>query len=66
MKLGDALEAALKTVGITEERVTAWLGRPCNCRERREKLNRLGMWATRIHVGKTERAEEYLDQIIEE
>lgn len=37
--LGDAVAAALGAVGVTEERVSAWLGAPCACAERKEKLN---------------------------
>ena len=41
---GDRLEAALSAVGVTKERVSAWLGAPCGCAERQEKMNRLGRW----------------------
>lgn len=64
-QLGDAISKALATVGVTEERVSAALGRPCGCKERREKLNRLGTWAARVLAGKTEDAQKYLDEIIE-
>ena len=60
MELGDLLERALESVGITKDRVEGWLGRPCGCAERKEKLNRLSLWARRVLAGKTERAEEYL------
>lgn len=43
--LGDAVKAALTAVGVTEERVAAWVGGPCGCKERREKLNALDAWA---------------------
>lgn len=43
--LGDMVKRALSSIGITEERVTEWLGRPCGCAERREKLNELDAWA---------------------
>lgn len=46
--LGDAVESALTRIGISRERVEAWLGRPCGCAERKEKLNRLGRWAARV------------------
>ena len=46
--LGDAVEAALKLVGISKDRVERWVGGPCGCDERREKLNRLGRWAARV------------------
>lgn len=45
MGLGDAVEAALSAVGVDAAEVEAWLGRPCGCEERREKLNDLGRWA---------------------
>lgn len=63
--LGDKVEAALTAIGITSERVTRWLGRPCKCSERREKLNELGRWAKRVADGKLERAKEYLERILE-
>lgn len=66
MGLGDAAEKALSAVGITKERVERWLGRPCKCRQRQEKLNRFGYWVARVLSGKTERAEEYLEEMIED
>jgi len=47
-ELGDVVEAALTKVGITEERVSQWLGRKCNCKSRREKLNKLSKWARNV------------------
>lgn len=40
--LGDMVAAGLESVGITKERVSAVIGRPCNCPERQAKLNDLG------------------------
>lgn len=40
--LGDMVKAGLSAIGITEERVSAVIGRPCGCSERAEKLNKLG------------------------
>ena len=60
--LGDAIESALKTVGVTEERVSKWLGRPCGCRARRQKLNRLSEWASSVVAGLAGRKE--LDDIV--
>lgn len=40
--LGDIVKASLSAIGITEERVSAVIGRPCGCSERAEKLNELG------------------------
>lgn len=49
LMLGDEVERALSVVGVTQERVRAWLG-DCNCEERKKRLNELGTWATRaIH-----------------
>ena len=62
--LGDVIERALTAVGITKNRVENWLGEPCNCNERREKLNAIHAWAICVVKGKAERAREYLDQII--
>lgn len=39
--VGDMVAGALAAVGITEERVSRLLGRPCRCQERKEALNRL-------------------------
>jgi len=39
---GDNVAWALGLVGITERRVSSWLGRKCNCGKRRRWLNRLG------------------------
>jgi hypothetical protein len=63
--LGDRVATALAAVGITEQRVQAWVGKPCGCKERKEKLNQLGAWAARVIAGKVEKAKEYLDRIIE-
>ncbi len=64
--LGDLAHKALTSVGVTPERVTAWLGRPCRCRERQAKLNALHAWAIRVMQGKTDRAREHLDGIMGE
>jgi hypothetical protein len=64
--LGDVVSKALGVVGVTEERVSKWLGRKCNCAERREMLNRLGDWAKTVVLGspKKETAAEELESII--
>jgi len=42
--IGDALSWILTAIGITEARVTAWLGgADCGCRGRRKWLNRAGV-----------------------
>lgn len=49
--MGDAIEAALKKIGITEEGVDArlkaigWIW-GCGCKNRKERLNRLDQWAS--------------------
>jgi hypothetical protein len=40
--LGDMVSAGLSAIGITKERVSKAIGRPCGCSERAEKLNELG------------------------
>ena len=64
--LGDSIEAALSAVGITSDRVEKWLGAPCNCEERKQKLNRLGLWARRVLRGKTQAAREYIEGVLDE
>ncbi len=36
------VKSSLAAVGITEERVSKAIGRPCGCRRRAEKLNEIG------------------------
>lgn len=40
--LGDMVAAGLSAVGITEERVSRVLGKPCGCKKRTAALNELG------------------------
>jgi hypothetical protein len=40
--LGDMVKAGLSAVGITEERVSKAIGRPCGCSKRAEHLNAIG------------------------
>jgi hypothetical protein len=40
--LGDMVKAGLSAIGITEERVSKAIGRPCGCSKRAESLNALG------------------------
>lgn len=63
--MGDTIEAALKSIGVTPERVERWLGRPCGCRARKDKLNQLGRWAARVFRGKPHTKEE-LDGMMED
>jgi hypothetical protein len=40
--LGDMVAGALSAVGITKERVSKAIGKPCGCAKRQERLNELG------------------------
>jgi hypothetical protein len=40
--LGDMVKSALSAVGITEERVSKAIGKPCGCGKRAAKLNEIG------------------------
>lgn len=51
MLLGDMVERALTKVGVTKERVEEWVGPGCGCAKRRERLNRLHLWAQRAILG---------------
>ena len=62
--LGDAVHDALEFAGVTSDRVERWLGAPCACEERRQKLNQLGWWAARVVKGRTDKAREYLEQLL--
>jgi hypothetical protein len=61
---GETVEKALSSVGVTADRVSAWLGRPCGCKERREKLDVLGFWAVRVARGKIAGAKERLERLL--
>ena len=46
--LGDAVEAALNKVGVTEERFKDWFNlKECNCAQRKKYLNGLFSWRYR-------------------
>lgn len=64
MLTGDRVERALTLIGITDRRISEWLGRDCGCGERKEKLNQLDLWARRVIRGKIDNAHNYLDRII--
>lgn len=67
-RLGDHVETALTAVGITAERVTRWVGRPCRCKERKERLNLLHAWVEKkargLFRGNREAAKE-LEELLE-
>lgn len=61
---GDHVETALSSFGITEERVSKWLGKPCGCAERKRKLNALGNWASKFLGGDKTEAESHFSNMI--
>lgn len=62
--LGDCVAELLARFGVTEAEVSRWLGRPCGCAERREKLNALGAWAKRVAAGRAANARRWLRVIM--
>lgn len=64
--LGDHIEEALTSVGITSDRVSKFLGRPCGCKERKEKLNRLHAWAIRVMGGHVEEGKKDIEEMLNE
>lgn len=62
--LGDVVHYALRSVGITPERVSDFLGTPCNCEEYRRKLNDLTFWAKKSLTGFFSNAKERLEHLI--
>jgi hypothetical protein len=63
--LGDLVEQALSTIGIIPSRVSRWLGKECNCEERKMKLNQLHAWAKRVvRQGRVKHAKKYLKSLI--
>jgi hypothetical protein len=63
--LGDTVSTALESVGITDQRVSQWLGKQCHCPERKERLNQLDRWARQVIAGKLVEARMYLNQLLE-
>jgi hypothetical protein len=66
MLLGDALAGALAAVGVTEQKVARWLGAPCNCPERRAKLNALDAAVRRAAGGKLKSARDYVLELLKD
>lgn len=64
--LGDRVKSALEKLGITEDRVSAFIGRPCGCGSRRSWLNRLDLWARKVLSGNFKDARKYLKELEEE
>lgn len=64
--LGNVIASALSSLSLSQDRVERWLGRPCHCQERIDKLNALDRWARRVLSGKVQQAKEYLDRLLAE
>jgi len=64
--LGDQAAAVLKTLGITPERVTAWLGRDCRCKARQDRWNMWGQWLARWGREMPEQSKALLEQLMRE
>jgi hypothetical protein len=62
--LGDKIESALNSLGITKDRVEKFVGGPCGCEERKQRLNQLGWWALRVIKGKSSSPISELEGII--
>lgn len=61
--LGDRIEAALSSVGVTKQVVEKFLGEPCGCAERQEKFNQLDKWARAVALGAVGNAKGFLEKI---
>jgi hypothetical protein len=51
--LGDMVAASLSAIGITKERVSKAIGRPCGCGKRAEILNAVGAKYLGLSPGST-------------
>lgn len=57
LPLGDYIESGLSAIGITKERVAAWLGSCGGCNDRQARLNQLGSWIARKARGEAVESE---------
>lgn len=64
--LSNRASEAFRLVDVPEITIKRWLGVSCPCKERREKLNRLGSWITLALSGhiSTEQAKKELDLML--
>ena len=61
--LGDAVERALTTVGVTKELVERWIGKCC-CAERKMKLNSLDSWTRQVISGRILEGKKLLETMM--
>lgn len=68
VQVGDVIAKGLEKIGVTEQRVSSWLGRHCGCRKRRKRLNQLSDWAWSVIRGEKSvpEATQELDKIVRE
>ena len=68
LPLGDMVKKGLDMIGVSQQRVETWLGRPCNgCAERQRRLNRLGWWLEQIvKHGRVTEAKERFEGMLEQ
>lgn len=64
--LGDHIETTLSKIGITSDRIHSWLGIPCNCQERKDKLNQLDLTIRQLVRNGVERTKKYLEEMLNE
>lgn len=62
--LGTIIHRALSIAGVTPERVEEWVGAPCGCRDRSQKLDQLTYWALMVARGRLDQARKYLERIM--
>jgi hypothetical protein len=58
------LESALKAVGITSERMERWIGKPCGCKERKERMNLLGTCLKLVALRRTDEAKKCFEDLL--
>ncbi len=66
IRVGDVIAWGLRLIGVTDERVSRWIGTECGCRERRRRLNALSDWAWSVIKGRIpiSKAREELDKML--
>ena len=63
----DPITRAIEMIGREGDRVKRWMAEGCgNCADSRRKRAKIGAWASRVLQGKTEKAQEYLEKILED
>jgi hypothetical protein len=63
--MGTLISDTLALVGVTEQSVSAWLGRPCNCDDYRRRLDALGSWAATVARKGPAKAKAWLSALMD-